>query len=271
MPVRPDRARQRGLRDAPGFHQRLDPFREADVPGWETTATDGRIEIWNGRFGGVAHAEGTQHAELNANQVSTLFQDVPTVPGTTVDFQVFHRGRAGTDTAQMQFGPPAGPANFTETMVDGNSAWGRYTGAYTIPAGQTLTRFAFASISAAGGNGAIGNFLDGVQFGTSPCVITAKAVTNLAGTVPAHPGDVLEYAVTATNQGGNDAAAAVITDSIPANTTFVPGSLTIDGTPSSEAADSDRAEYDAAGRQVRFRSAPEQRQLPAAASLPARP
>ena len=92
-----------------------------------------------------------------------------------------------------------------------------------------------------------------MQFGTAPCVITDKAVTNLAGTVPAHPGDVLEYAVTAVNQGGNDAAGAVITDSIPANTTYVPGSLTIDGVARSDAADADSAEYDAAGRQVRFR------------------
>ena len=232
---------------------RWTPFAEKDVPGWETTATDGRIELWNGSFGRVSHADGNQHAELNAYQVSTLFQDVPTIPGTIVDFQVFHRGRAGVDTAEMQFGPPDGPANFTRTMIDGNTAWGRYTGAYTIPAGQTLTRFAFASISAAGGNGAVGNFLDGVQFGTSPCVITDKTVTNLAGTAPAHPGEVLEYAVTAVNQGGNDAAGAVITDSIPANTTYVPGSLTINGVASSDGADDDPAEYDAAGRQVRFR------------------
>jgi hypothetical protein len=55
-----------------GFEEPLSPrngwtlHSEAAVAGWETTAPDGRIEIWNGTFGGVSHPEGVQHSELNA-------------------------------------------------------------------------------------------------------------------------------------------------------------------------------------------------------------
>ncbi|MER5295586.1 hypothetical protein ABT382_26460, partial [Streptomyces pharetrae] len=51
------------------------------VPGWLTTATDHRIELWRSGFNGVPAAEGSQFAELNANQESTLYQDLRTTPG----------------------------------------------------------------------------------------------------------------------------------------------------------------------------------------------
>ncbi len=230
---------------------------ESQLGGWQTTAPDNLIELWRVPFQGVTPAEGAQHAELNANSVATLYQDVATVPGTEVTYRVFHRGRSGVDTAQMQFGPPAGPADFTRTMTDGNKAWGSYTGTYTIPAGQTTTRFAFASISAAGGNGAIGNFIDGVQFGTPPCVTTTKTVTNLAGTDPAHAGDQLQYDVTVANGGGNDAASLVVNDAIPAGTAYVPGSLEVVSGPGSgtksDGAGDDQAEFDPVANRVRFR------------------
>ena len=64
-------------------------------------------------------------------------------------------------------------------MTDSTGAWGHYHGAYTIPAGQTTTRFAFNSVSAAGGDQNIGNFLDSVVFtvaGTA-CDDTMTALT----------------------------------------------------------------------------------------------
>ncbi|WP_222709581.1 hypothetical protein [Microbispora sp. CSR-4] len=65
-------------------------------PGWRTTATDHRIEIWSPRMN-VPAAEGAQFAELNANQVSTLYQDRPTTPGQKLYWRLSHRGRLGTD------------------------------------------------------------------------------------------------------------------------------------------------------------------------------
>ncbi|MFI7534015.1 Ig-like domain-containing protein [Streptosporangium sp. NPDC049376] len=143
--------------------------------GWHTTASDRQVELWNSGFQGVPAADGQQFAELNANQASTLYQDVPTVPGTTMTWSLYHRGRSGTDVMRVRIGTPAATVPQTPNgasspeISDGNTAWGHYTGTYVVPAGQTVTRFAFESVSAAGGNAAIGNFLDGVVFQTPPC------------------------------------------------------------------------------------------------------
>jgi hypothetical protein len=134
------------------------------VPGWLTTATDRLIEIWKSGTGGVASAEGRQHAELNATMVSTLYQDLATTPGTTVSWWVSHRGRDGVDTMAVDIGRP-GAVIEQQRMTDGPT-WRQYTGTYTVPAGQTITRFALRSISAAGGKPDKGNLVDGAFFGT---------------------------------------------------------------------------------------------------------
>nr|WP_055501673.1 Ig-like domain-containing protein [Nonomuraea pusilla] len=154
--------------------------------GWHTTATDRKLEFWNSSSG-VPAADGQQFAELNANQVSTLYQDVPTVPGTVMTWSLYHRGRAGTDTMRVLIGAPGATTPQTPDgaaspdISDGNTAWGHYTGTYVVPAGQTVTRFAFASVSAAGGNPMIGNFLDGVVFQTPACLpMTGEATSGNA-------------------------------------------------------------------------------------------
>nr|WP_062339360.1 Ig-like domain-containing protein [Herbidospora sakaeratensis] len=142
--------------------------------GWRTTATDGMLEIWRSGYQGVPSADGQQFAELNATQPSTLYQDVPTVPGTVMTWSIWHRGRAGTDVMHVLIGAPGATVAQTPDgatspdIATGNTAWRQYTGTYTVPAGQTTTRFSFQAVSSAGG-GAFGNFLDGVVFQTPPC------------------------------------------------------------------------------------------------------
>ncbi|MDH2427007.1 Ig-like domain-containing protein [Sphaerisporangium sp. TRM90804] len=144
--------------------------------GWHTTATDRKLELWNGTGMGIPAADGGQFAELNANQVSTLYQDLPTVPGTPMTWSLYHRGRLGTDVMRVLIGAPGATTAQTPTgtttpdLTDGNTAWGHYTGVYIVPPGQTTTRFAFESVSAAGGTPTAGNFLDGVTFQTPPCL-----------------------------------------------------------------------------------------------------
>ncbi len=81
-----------------------------------------------------------------------------------------------------------------------------------------------------------------------------KTVTDLNGG-SAMPGDVIEYTVTATNSGNDIATAVVMTDAIPANTTYVPGSLSIvtgaNAGTKTDATGDDQAEF--AGTSVRFR------------------
>jgi hypothetical protein len=44
------------------------------VNGWQTTASTRVIEIWSGGYSGVKSVSGKAHAELNADQVSALYQ-----------------------------------------------------------------------------------------------------------------------------------------------------------------------------------------------------
>jgi GEVED domain/Secretion system C-terminal sorting domain len=53
-----------------------------------------------------------------------------------------------------------------QTASDSNNAWGVYSGIYTVPAGQYVTRFSFQSVSSVGG-ASIGNFLDDIIFNTN--------------------------------------------------------------------------------------------------------
>ncbi|MGY4719286.1 DUF7507 domain-containing protein [Naumannella huperziae] len=240
---------------------------------WLTTATDGKVEYW--RNGGnvqtangnlpISAQSGSQWAELNANQASMLYQVLPTVPGQIMRWSLYHRARstnsiAGdqTNTMQVKIGAnttdgtvrsnPAQPATYpngsTSTSITTSDAgWVRYTGTYVVPAGQTQTAFGFEAISGSGGV-TLGNFLDDIEFGNSPCVVTDKQVRNVTSTTAVTlPGDVLEYTVKATNNGGSPASLTQITDQIPANTTYVPGSIRIDGTARTDASGDDPAQF----------------------------
>src|SRR5690606_10990685 len=146
---------------------------QSSVTGWQTTASDGKIEVWRSNTGlppYFAVANGMQMVELNANEVSTLYQTfcVPT-GGGTLTWSIKHRGRGGDhgtdnitpDVAEVRLG--TGLANYSvlSVMSDNNQAWGNYSGTITIPSGNPGTYFLmFASVSAAGGINSVGNFID---------------------------------------------------------------------------------------------------------------
>lgn len=139
---------------------------QANVPGWNTTASDGLIEIWRSGFNGVTAYEGDHFAELNATEASALYQDLEGVAsGQTIGFSFAHRGRAGFDTLGLTITDVVTSAVlFAGTYTTGNTAWSLYTGSNIIATGNAL-RFSFAAVSTANGNPSIGNFLDDVQFG----------------------------------------------------------------------------------------------------------
>ncbi|PUA79781.1 DUF11 domain-containing protein [Nocardioides currus] len=91
----------------------------------------------------------------------------------------------------------------------------------------------------------------------APTIQGTKTATNLSGNSPAKTGDVLEYAMTFSNTGDDAAINSVITDVVPPNTTYVPGSMRITAGGNqgakTDAAGDDQAEYDAASRTVRVR------------------
>lgn len=85
-----------------------------DVSGWSTTAIGQLIEFGVNTQANSAPQlsgndksipDGNQFAELNADEVSTLYQNVSTVGGHIYEWGLSHRGRAGTDTMALIIGP----------------------------------------------------------------------------------------------------------------------------------------------------------------------
>lgn len=192
--------------------------------GWRTTASDGMIEIQridgavrtNGIVSGQANyqspdsvgirpASGSFHAELAANELSSLFQDVGSIPGTTIRWSVKHRARipGATDSMEVRIGSvssqtaqtvtqwrapnndvyqtPTYANSFTDTSTTTirttlTQGWTEYRGTYVVPSGQTTTRFQF---SATAGSGSQGNLLDDIQF--SPLIACPATLTVVAG------------------------------------------------------------------------------------------
>lgn len=152
-----------GGTEEPVINKNYTIISENDVPGWLTTASDSKIEIWTSGFQGVIAQEGIQFMEINANRVAALYQELCLEPGSTVKWSVWHRGRAGVDVAEVKIGATVETAQYLATMTDGNTEWGYYTGSYTVPEGQETTVFVFESISATGGSQSVGNFIDNFQ------------------------------------------------------------------------------------------------------------
>lgn len=129
----------------------------SQIDSWETDTSGYNVELWEDGFSGVDAVDGDYFIELNSNKSGSLYQDLETVPGTTLVWTVSHRGRIGTDTASLSIGTDS-DLEVAETMKDGNS-WGTYTQEYVVPEGQTTTRFYLESISSSGGD-SYGNFID---------------------------------------------------------------------------------------------------------------
>ncbi|MFI5370517.1 MAG: SdrD B-like domain-containing protein [Candidatus Eisenbacteria bacterium] len=83
-----------------------------------------------------------------------------------------------------------------------------------------------------------------------------KTVTDLNGGA-VRPGDVLEYTLTFRNTGNDGATNVVARDTLPVNTTYVPGSLVVvsgaNAGAKSDGSGDDQAEYDGVNRRVIFR------------------
>ncbi|SDU22206.1 LruC domain-containing protein [Polaribacter sp. Hel1_33_78] len=147
--------------DGPALPRSYIQPQESFVDGWSTTATDNRIELWKSGFLGVPALNGRYFAELNATQNSALYQRICTSPGAEISWSVWHRGRAGTDTAVVRIGENLATATIETTMTTGNTAWVKYSGTYTVPFGQDDTYFIFEAVNTAGSI-SVGNFIDNV-------------------------------------------------------------------------------------------------------------
>jgi uncharacterized repeat protein (TIGR01451 family) len=205
----------------------------AQMAPWQTTDVDGDFEIWRGSGLGVPPYQGDQFIEINANSSDTVYQSIATVPGSTLAWSFAHRGRlvsgpAGSalDTVELLIGSDLASGASQGQFADDDLAWVKHTGTYLVPAGQTTTTFAFRSIDA--GPTQTGNLLDSVRISTAPCLTVAAAITgDDAGTV--QPGGTFTITYTLANGSDEDASDVQLAAAAPAQTTFVPGSLTVDG------------------------------------------
>ena len=126
-----------------------------DVPSWNTTATDGRIELFrknkNTYFSNGVTLEpshGTYAAELNADEESTLYQVVKTTPSSVYEWGLDHGARNGADTMALIIGPnqsvkpsktgKSGRDQFMQ-MVDWLSAQGMTSVKTSAGLGEQLT------------------------------------------------------------------------------------------------------------------------------------
>ncbi|MBC2080339.1 DUF5011 domain-containing protein [Listeria booriae] len=195
-------------------------FDQSQVPGWQTTASDGLIEIQNHNENRDA-ADGEQYAELNAYEASALYQDIATTPGAKVRWQVSHRGRHTTDTATVKFGSP-GDLKLIDTMTTSVDAWKTYSGTYTIPAGQTTTRFEFEAV---GGDPRNGNLLDNIVFATQSFITVSGNVDKTS----VKKDKTATYSFDAKNEGGMASQNTTLTIPIPQEVTLDSPNVKVDG------------------------------------------
>ena len=145
---------------------------------------------WHGATSAV---DGTQFAELNCQAEGSLYQDVLTTPGETLNYQFSHRARGNsssktendtmsvvimpTQTAidygittqakvkEVIANPTAYPGTMVRTVTSDDLSWHTYTGSYSVTTqGQYSTRFFFVAGNTASGKPTVGNFLDNVFF-----------------------------------------------------------------------------------------------------------
>lgn len=193
------------------YNEHYQPFLPNGTAGmvWKTTASDGEIEfisVASSDFKDMSTkwhncesaAKGKQFVELNANMPGALYQDILTVPGSTMYWSLAHRGRGveygstnSVDTMyvvamstimaeKIDFSkseniqdvvayPTKYPGVSVATITDDNIQWYYSTGQYEVPENQYLTRYFFvAGDTAYKGelNGTIGNHLDDIHFST---------------------------------------------------------------------------------------------------------
>lgn len=176
------------------------------LPGWSTTASDGKVEIWSSGFssssGGPVYTitqpdgffpnGGKYFAELNANVVSTLYQTVSFTKAGAISYSFWHRGRSGVDTMALQIQALTLGVwhQIYYQEISNGQTWTQYQGRdiAIVKPGQQL-RFNFVSVH--GSTTSIGNFLDNVAFGLlvfPDPIVPGEVDTNPAVPVQPDPG-----------------------------------------------------------------------------------
>lgn len=176
-----------GRRNAPNAYY----IDQSEVFGWNTTASNGLIEIWESGFNGVEAYNGGQFVEFNATEVSTLYQLVDTNGASSVRIFFAHGQRSrATEQLRLYVGRNE-PLRKTrvnqaedleaqgfEIVLETDSrqvgGWTTYSHEYAFEDAPDQLYFAFQSVGEFSTR-SIGNFLDDVSFQA----VAGKEVTGL--------------------------------------------------------------------------------------------
>lgn len=196
---------------------RLSTVANAGGDDYDPTVTQLYIDNGDGVFDPATdtlYIPGTNDPELDPDESITIFV-IATTPGGVVDG---NRGIVSLVAAAV-----------TGTGAPGTTFPGQGEGGGDAVVGAT---------------GADGS--DNGAFVVSAATVTlvkSAVVTNSLGTADAIPGATITYTIVATVAGSGSVSGLAITDNIPANTSYVAGSMTLGGTPLSDPADADAGDF----------------------------
>lgn len=162
------------------------------------------VELWANSFSGTPARAGKQHAELNADRASRIYQNICLTKGEVIGWRLSHRGRNsnvepdvmifginaagstsdtvsspiarigttndGTDRVNTGGAPIASSASQGSLSIGGTSnGWRDYSGSFTYNGATDVQQVGFAADSSSG-NISLGNFLDEIQITLRPYV-----------------------------------------------------------------------------------------------------
>ena len=173
----------------------------------------------------------------NTGNAPNLFNgDIVSTAGWTWEFYVDANGNGILD---------AGDAPATDSDGDGNPDTGsldageskNYLAVTTVPPGTGDGTVDTTTLTAVGAEGGCSDFATLATTVIAPVLNINKTVSP-TGEQP--PGTVLTYTITVENIGSGVATDVVVADSVPANTTYIVNSVTLNGAAKTDAADADQ-------------------------------
>ncbi|MFF5226281.1 beta strand repeat-containing protein [Dactylosporangium sp. NPDC000521] len=216
-------------------------------------------------YDGFGSVRGITPADATVSIPVTGFQTPPTGAVTTSLGAVAYEGDAGSggDSVRLDGTPLTDARNpatnfFNSTVSDHGAAVTARNPADTNLLGFDIDQVDASGVLANGANSATitlqttavtgETFYPGViTFATdlyAPRLTAVKTATDVNGG-DLERGDEIRYTIEVGNDGLAPAEDAQLADAVPPGTTFVPGSLTIDGATQSDPVDTDRAEFSA--------------------------
>ncbi len=182
----------------------------SEVPYWNDEAGS----LWllkDGIRGGYDYGDtsGDYFLDLQVASEGMTYQDIMTTPGTTLKWSVDFMGMAG-ESADFLVGPPDGVYHATRLSTAGPIGyWQTFSGAYTVPDGQSTTRVGFRATDELDNTCAV----DNLQISVEPSEIVSVPEPEVVDTVDFVYDDF-------SNPDDNDGQKFAIQDVIPQGLTL---------------------------------------------------